>query len=161
MHTACRVSGRTPAGPQMPPPHSYLHHEKSWSSSLWNCSYCPAERAWPPPLLATTVDPKSWPSFSPPFLCSWLCSSQASGYSSLCWPVLELSYPSPGLLPALKEGSHQACPQVHSHLPAGAGTRHLPTHVQPGISKVLKAQDRQGQDGVLFPWSPGTGGNLA
>lgn len=59
-----------------------------------------------------------------------------------------------GLTPGLCPGSWSSRGQHRQQAP--------PTHAQPGTSKTLKAQDRQGQTGVImFPCSPGTGGNLA
>lgn len=106
---------------QTPPPRLRTHPENSWSGSPGSCSSCPSERA----ALATTMGPDPLPSFS-------LLSSEASrpqpslGYSSLYWPELELRCPSPGQLPALTEGSHQACAQAHGHPGARTGSRHLP-----------------------------------
>lgn len=116
----------------------------SYLTTPWSCAG--AARSGTPEGLPR---PRRGPRPSPvaqlvPFFCSAGPGQPSLGHSPLCWPMLELSWPSPGWPPG--------GPQAQSWSPEWAPDA-FPTHARPGPAKIAKPQQLKG--GVLCPWSPG------
>lgn len=107
---------------------------KSWSSAA-RCGIAAGVPQRELPLVAPCSPPVAKPLPSFPRLPAL---QPSLGHSSLCWPMLELSCPSPGGPLVGRKGSHQACAQAPRPRPP---ERAFPTHAQTGPSKAPKAQE--------------------